>query len=131
MLRRKRLACLAKQPGDHFVRTENDPNELHLNVTDRTKQRVGTRGEASLMPGQQAGRRGLRLRRLRLGLGEYGTCLDQVMLPPTRGKQTGVTHHLEVLVRDVTDQTAEEGEHRQRLIRGLAALRVVLEGEAH
>lgn len=39
-------------------------------------------------------------------------------------------HHLEVLVRDMTDQTADECQNRQRLIRGLATLRVVLESKA-
>jgi hypothetical protein len=56
--------------------------------------------------------------------------VSQIVLAPARGEEAGVAHHLEVLVRNVADQAPDEGLDRQGLVRGLAALRVILVGEA-
>ncbi len=42
--------------------------------------------------------------------------LRQVSSFPARRKQAGVAHHLEVLVRDVTNQPTDERQNRQGLI---------------
>jgi len=131
MRRPQRLACLAKQLGDRLVRSEDEPVEPHGNLTGRTPQRIIPRSAAALLPGQGTHRRGFRFLGLfGLGLSEHGASVRQVVLAPTSGKQPCIAHHLEVLVRNVADQTPDESQHRQRLVRGLATLRIVLEGEA-
>src|SRR5689334_13437806 len=98
---RQRLASLPKQLGDRLVGPENEPDELHRHFTCRAPQRVASSGTAALLPGLQAHRWGLGLKRLGFALAEHGAGVGKVVLAPARGKQASVAHHLEVLVRNV------------------------------
>lgn len=119
MLGPQGLAGSAKQLGDRLVGSEGEADELKRNPTDWTLQRILSLGEAPLAPREERRRSLCGDRRHRLILAESGPSVRQIMLPPAGGEEAGVAHHLEVLIGNVADQTADKGKNRQCLVRGL------------
>lgn len=113
------------------MRAENQAHELQGNATSGALQRVGSLGEPPLAPRQKADRTGIGgFLGLRLFVPKEAARVSEIVLAPAGCEQAGVAHHLEVLVRDVSDQSTQEGEHRQCLVGGSAALCIVVEGKA-